>query len=469
MKRITPLMKRLDLIATIIDAVYVVIYAILLYVLFDKLAIPEIIIDTLDLDYTVLGITLSTAQTNTAISLLIGYLFVFVPMTFGNFRRVTSKEFVELDRWLYRTQHLYTAMSFFTLNIFSAGIRFYLGYEIKKLIDGKGFKASMKEYYEMFIALFTKSFWQERNAKKELKKSLSDSQQDLEALTRRDLVMKVLRLTMTYTFLTFIALFIFIPFYWMILTALKTNQELTTFLNPRFFIGLEEMQWINFKVALTQFDFTRYIVNTLYVGILSMFGTLFTTILASFAFSRLEFKGREFIFSILLMTMMIPGELYTITNFITIRNLGWYDSFSALIFPFMTSVFYIFFLRQTFRQIPDTLYRAAQVDGCGDFKYLSRVMIPIARPTIITITILSAIGAWDAYIWPQLVTPSQENWLISVALRGTSFVVGSGSDARPVYNIQLAATALVTAPLLIIFFSLKKYIIRGVGRSGIKG
>jgi len=469
MKRITPFMKRLDLIATFIDALYIIVYAILLYVLFDKLVVPEIIIDTLDLDYVVLGITLSTAQVNTLISLLIGYLIVFVPVTFGNFRRLSSKEFVEIEPWLYRTQHLYAVMSLFTLNVFSASIRAYLGYEIKKLVDGKGFKASLKDYYENTQKLFTKTYWAERKAKKETRKELSESQQDLEAITRKDLITKVLRLTMTYTFLTFVALFIFIPFYWMILTALKTNQELTTFLNPRFFVGLEEMQWINFKVALTQFDFTRYILNTLYVGILSMFGTLFTTILASFAFSRLEFKGREFIFSILLMTMMIPGELYTITNFITIRNLGWYDSFSALIFPFMTSVFYIFFLRQTFRQIPDTLYRAAQVDGCGDFKYLSRVMIPIARPTIITITILSAIGAWDAYIWPQLVTPSQENWLISVALRGTSFVVGSGSDARPVYNIQLAATALVTAPLLIIFFSLKKYIIRGVGRSGIKG
>jgi ABC-type glycerol-3-phosphate transport system permease component len=209
--------------------------------------------------------------------------------------------------------------------------------------------------------------------------------------------------------------------------------------------------------------------NTLFVGILSMLGTVTTTILAAFAFSRLDFKGREFIFSILLMTMMIPGELYTITNFITVTKLNWYNTYFALIFPFMTSVFYIFFLRQSFKQIPDTLYRAAQVDGCGDFKYLTRVMIPIAKPTITTITILSAIGAWDAYIWPQLVAPDRSMWLISVALRGTSFVVGTGSDARPVYNLQLAATALVTVPLLIVFFSLKKYIIAGVGRSGTKG
>ena len=134
----------------------------------------------------------------------------------------------------------------------------------------------------------------------------------------------------------------------------------------------------------------------------------------------------------------------------------------------MYSIF--FFLRQSFKQIPDTLYQAARVDGCGDFKYLTRVMIPIAKPTIITIIILSAIGAWDAYIWPQLVTRTQDNWLISVALRGTSFTTDSGaSDARPVYNVQLAATALVTVPLVILFFTLKKFIISGVGRSGTKG
>jgi ABC-type glycerol-3-phosphate transport system permease component len=134
----------------------------------------------------------------------------------------------------------------------------------------------------------------------------------------------------------------------------------------------------------------------------------------------------------------------------------------------MTSVFYIFFLRQAFRKIPDTLYRAAKVDGCTVFKYLTRVMLPIASPTIITIIILSAMGAWDAYIWPQLVT-NQDHWLISVALRSANFTSGSGSDARPLANLQIGAAALVTVPLLIVFFSLKKYIVSGVGRSGTKG
>jgi len=251
----------------------------------------------------------------------------------------------------------------------------------------------------------------------------------------------------------------------MMITALKTHQELTNAVTPRIFIGISEMQWVNFKVALTQFNFSRYIANTLFVGIVSMIGTVTTTILAAFAFSRLDFKGREFIFSILLMTMMIPGELYTITNYITVRNLGWYDSFYALIFPFMTSVFYIFFLRQSFRQIPDELYYAAKVDGTSDFKYLWRIMVPIAKPTIITITILNAMGTWNAYIWPNLVTDNENFRLVTNGLR-TAYNELSG---QVIFNEQMAAALIVTAPLLAVFFLLKKYIMRGVSRSGIKG
>lgn len=470
MKKQTPRIKLLDLIATLIDIVYIFVALYLTYAMFNLLAIPEPItrIDTA-LVYSYLGITLTAQQVNIFISLLIGYLIVFVPISVGNVKRLRSKELNEIDEWTYRTQILYMLMSFFTFNPFSAVLRFIVGFETKKIFKGEGFKETTIALGKNIASLFQKETYRKIREKREEHKKLSETQIDLERITKADFVMRITRIALTYTFLTLVALFIFIPFYWMVLTALKTNLELTTFLSPRFFVGLEEMHWVNFKIALTRFDFTRYIFNTLFVGIMSTIGTLITTIFAAFAFARLDFKGRDFIFSILLMTMMIPGELYTITNFITIRDLQWYDNFNALIWPFMTSVFYIFFLRQAFKQIPDTLYRAAQVDGCGDMKYLSRVMIPIARPTIITITILSAIGAWDAYIWPQLVIEDPDKWLISVALRSTSFVEGSGSDARPLYNIQLAATALVTAPLLIIFFALKKYIMAGVGRSGTKG
>lgn len=469
MKRITEKIKKFDLIASLIDLVFVLAALALLSYFFIILVEPQFITQVINTTYNVMGFTLTSAQLNAGISLLIGYLIVFVPLTFSHFKRLRSKDVIEMDQWTYRTQFLYAFMSLFTFNPFSFVIRMMMATEILNVVQEYGLKQAFMNVANDTKDLITGKTFKRIKQRRALRKQETESQADLERISRQDLVVKVLVMVATYTFLTMIALFIFIPFYWMMITALKTHQELSNAVTPRMFIGISEMQWVNFKVALTQFNFSRYIANTLIVGILSMIGTVTTTILAAFAFSRLDFKGREFIFSILLMTMMIPGELYTITNYITVRNLGWYDSFYALIFPFMTSVFYIFFLRQSFKQIPDTLYRAAQVDGCGDFKYLRRVMIPIAKPTIITITILSAIGAWDAYIWPQLVAPSEENWLISVALRSTSFVTGEGSDARPVYNLQLAATALVTVPLLIIFFSLKKYIIAGVGRSGTKG
>ncbi len=469
MKRITKEIRKLDFIATLIDTVYILFAIGLIYYLFSVLALPNNITDEVNTTYQILGSTWTSAQVNTAISLLVGYFIVFIPTTFSNWKRVRSKDVIEMDEWTYRSQYLYSFMSLFlSFNPFSAVIRFLNATKILTIVQGHGLKQSLINIKDDLLDFFSGRTFQRMKARRLARKETSESQQDLERISKQDFTLKVLVMVANYTFLTFIALFIFLPFYWMILTALKTNTELTTAVSPRLIIGLSEMQWVNFKVALDRFDFGLYLSNTLFVGLASMVGTVLTTILAAFAFSRLEWKGREFIFSILLMTMMIPGELYTITNYITVRNLGWYDSFYALIFPFMTSIFYIFFLRQTFKQIPDTLYRAARVDGCGDFKYLTRVMIPIAKPTITTITILSAIGAWDAYIWPQLVAPSEKYWLISVALRSTRFTDG-GSDARPVYNVQLAATALVTVPLLIVFFSLKKYILAGVGRSGTKG
>lgn len=485
MKRITKSIKRFDLYASLIDLVFIVAAAWFGLHLFSLLAYNvDDITEVLTNDYTLFnGVVISYTTTNIIISLIVGYLLVFVPTAVGNFKRVFDKETIEIEAWDYRSQILYAFMSLFTFNPFSFVLRMIIANKEMRIIKEcnlwEGFIELLKSIGRGFVKLveIIKNVFKKKEKSTKVKtvrdknEKFVQSQVDIEKANKRAFFNKLILMGMTYTFLTFIAIFIFIPFYWMIITALKTHEELSTAINPRFFIGLEEMQWVNWKVALTnpRYNFLSYIGNTLFVGIVSMIGTVLTTILAAFAFSRLEFKGREFMFSVLLMTMMIPGELYTITNYITVRNLGWYDSFTALIFPFMTSVFYIFFLRQSFKQIPDSLYRAAQVDGCGDFKYLNRVMIPIARPTITTIMILSAIGAWDAYIWPQLVTPSKQYWLVSVALRSTSFTTGVGSDARPVYNVQLAATALVTLPLLIIFFSLKKYIIRGVGRSGTKG
>lgn len=512
MKRITSRLKRLEWIATSIDILFAVIAVALFIYAYVILVEPESLRDIVDVTYHELGLTFTTAQLNVAIAILAGYMLIFIPTAIINTKKLMNKEYIEIDQWSYRTQHLHGAMAFFTFNIFSAGLRAYIGYEMKKIVVGYGFKQTMKNAvliiaklgkgstWEAFgrwllkilknIGLFFKniglailklgkgSTWRhfarysvDKAYRHELKeqKEKEKAELELENASAKTYVGRVTRIVVTYTFLTLMALFIVIPFYWMILTALKTDNELSNLLQPRFFIGLSEMQWVNFKVSLTQFNFLQYLGNTIFVGVMSMLGTVFTTILASFAFARLKFKGRDFIFSILLMTMMIPGELYVITNFITINEFRLGDTFAALILPFMTSVFYIFFLRQTFKQIPDTLYQAARVDGCGDFKYLTRVMLPIARPTIITIVILSAIGAWNAYIWPRLVIRDENKWLVSVALRSLNFSDGSGGEARTMFNYQLAATSIVTVPLLIIFFSLKKFIISGVGRSGTKG
>lgn len=272
-----------------------------------------------------------------------------------------------------------------------------------------------------------------------------------------------------YTFLTIVAIFILIPFYWMLITAFKTNGlielEETT---GAFYFFPPEITFANFiRVfgAASNVNFGRYYFNTIFVGLVTMVMTVVTTVLASFAFARLNFKLKEPLFALLIATMMIPGEMMVITNFQTISILQWRDTFQALILPFGISVFYIFFLRQTFQQIPNELYLAAKVDGYGDFQYLWKVMIPMAMPTIVTIIILDMMGTWNAYVWPQLVTESRDMLMVSNGLMS----IFQSSEFANWNNIKLAASVVVTTPLLIVFMIFKNYIMRGVSRSGIKG
>ena len=276
-----------------------------------------------------------------------------------------------------------------------------------------------------------------------------------------------------YTGLVLFALFVIIPFYWMILTSLKSNADLTV-IPPKLLLGINELNFQNFPNAFARAPFARNMANTVIVAIISTVGTLLTTILASFAFARLNFRGKDLLFMIFISTMMIPGEIFVITNYSTVAQIGWLgadeiaqtygQALLAMTFPFMTSVFYIFFLRQTFRSIPDELYLAAKVDGTSDFKYLVKIMIPIAMPTITTITILNAMGTWNAYIWPNLVTDNADFRLVTDGLRN-AYTDGIGV----VFNEQMAAALIVTIPILLVFLFLKKYIMRGVSRSGIKG
>lgn len=279
-----------------------------------------------------------------------------------------------------------------------------------------------------------------------------------------------IRQSWVITMLILFGLFVVVPFYWMVLTSFKTEAEVLIS-PPILWINPGNWRFSNFSAAMETAPFLRYMGNTVLVSSISTVGTVITTVLAAFAFARLNFNGRDFLFMILISTMMIPGEIFVITNFLTVVELGWiqnqtyFNAILAMTLPFMTSIFYIFFLRQSFRQIPNELYYAAKVDGTTDFKYLYKVMIPIALPTIITITILNAMGTWNAYIWPRLVTQQQEFRLVSNGLRDAF----SDIAGRIMYNEQMAAALLVTFPLLVVFLLLKKYIIRGVSRSGIKG
>lgn len=265
-----------------------------------------------------------------------------------------------------------------------------------------------------------------------------------------------------YLFLIVMALIVLFPFYWMIISSLKSLEEyrLST---PTFWPRMILLS--NYLDAFTTANLGRLFINTMIVGIVSTILSLIITILTAFAFARLEFKGKDLLFAGLLATMMIPGELFTITNYSTVTTFGWINTYTVLIVPFLVSVFYIYLLRQTFLQIPNELYLAAKVDGTSDFKYLWKVMVPLALPTLISITILKMMGAWNSYIWPRLVANDEAHRMITNGLRN-AFTETTG-DVN--YPVQMAAVALVSAPLFLVFVFLRKYIMSGVSRSGIKG
>jgi multiple sugar transport system permease protein len=261
------------------------------------------------------------------------------------------------------------------------------------------------------------------------------------------------------------ALIVLFPFYWMIISSLKTLNEYEL-RDPTFFPKV--IHWQNYTNAFQKANMGRLLLNTVYVGIMSTALSLVITILSAFAFARLEFKGKNALFGFLLATMMIPGELFTITNYITVNRFGWMHTFTALIVPFLVSVFYIYLLKQNFQQIPNELYLAAKIDGTTDLKYLWKVMIPLALPTIISITILKMMGAWNSYMWPKLVANDELHRLITNGLREMDFSE-DGNQGRIDYPRQMAAVAMVSFPLFMVFVFLRKYIMKGVSRSGIKG
>ena len=289
-------------------------------------------------------------------------------------------------------------------------------------------------------------------------------QQDMQQVAAHQRVIQIAAKALTYAFLFLMALIVIFPFYWMIISSLKTVGEYRLAIPTLF---PKYLDWKNYLEVFTNQDLLlgQLFMNTLYVGIVSTILSLVITVISAFAFARLEFKGKNALFGFLLATMMIPGELFTITNFQTVYKMGWLNTYTVLIVPFLVSVFYIYLLRQNFLQIPNELYLAAKVDGTTDLKYLWKVMIPLSLPNLISITILKMMGAWNSYMWPRLVANDQAHRLITNGLR-SAFTDASGNTDIPV---QMAAVGLVSLPLFLVFVFLRKYIMKGVSRSGIKG
>lgn len=281
-----------------------------------------------------------------------------------------------------------------------------------------------------------------------------------------------------YSFLTVMAFVVIVPFYWMLNVSFQSSNEVLNSLNVSFFPKVFSPQnytnvFLYSSAAQGNIDFSRYLFNTILVAFFTTLGGTFFSILVAFALARLNFKGRDLIFTILLATMMIPGEMLVISNFVTVSRLGWVNadnsgSYLAVIIPFLVSIFHIYLLRQTFKQIPNELYYAAKVDGCTDFKYLWKVMVPMAKSSIVTIVILRIMGTWNAYIWQDIVA-NEKYKLVTTWLRSSFVDLADTGSGRVLTNYQMAATVIVTVPLLLLFIFFRKYIMSGVSRSGVKG
>lgn len=289
-------------------------------------------------------------------------------------------------------------------------------------------------------------------------------ERDMQKVSTKQKIVKICVQTALYLFLGVMALIVLFPFYWMLVSSVKTMPE---YIRPIPTLIPHTWDFHNYVEVFQNEDLLlgQLFANTLFVGVVSTLLSLIITVLSAFAFARLEFKGKNLLFAALLATMMIPGELFTITNYQTVNSFGWLNTFTVLIVPFLVSVFYIYLLKQNFQQVPNELYLAAKVDGTTDLKYLWKVMIPLALPTLISITILKMMGSWNSYMWPRLVANDEAHRLITNGLR-TAFTSAEGVTDVP---LQMAAIAVVSAPLFLVFVFLRKYIMKGVSRSGIKG
>ena len=274
---------------------------------------------------------------------------------------------------------------------------------------------------------------------------------------------RAVRRAVTYVLLALWAVIVLFPFYWMVLTSVKSYSAYSAERIPAFFTLSPTLQ--NYRDAFTAVPLGRYFLNTVIFTVATTAIMLVVITLAAFAFARLNFRGKQLAFTCFLALMMIPNELVIITNFVTITDAGLRNTFWGLILPSVTSVFYIYLLKENFAQIPNELYYAAKVDGTSDFKYLWKVMLPICRPTVVTIVILKVIECWNSYVWPRLITDDPNYFLVSNGIQE----IRENGFGRENIPAMMAAVVVISVPLILLFFLFRKKIMAGVSRGGIKG
>ena len=289
------------------------------------------------------------------------------------------------------------------------------------------------------------------------------NQVDYEKIEHAAQVRYRVKMTLIYVFLAFWGIMVLFPFYWMILTSLKSYSAYNSEFIPKLFTLSPTLQ--NYSEAFTAVPLAKYFGNTLLFTVVTTALMVVVTVLAAFAFSRLSFRGKDLAFTLFLSLMMIPSELVVITNFVTITNLDMRNTFQGLILPSVTSVFYIYLLKENFSQIPDELYYAAKVDGTSDLKYLLKVMVPICKPTLVTVTILKVIECWNSYVWPRLITDNQNYFLVSNGIQE----IRENGFGRENIPAMMAAVVVISVPLIVLFLVFRKKIMAGVARGGTKG
>ncbi len=290
-----------------------------------------------------------------------------------------------------------------------------------------------------------------------------ERQIDYEKVRKKANMRKTISAVLLYTLLAFWALIVLFPFYWMVLTSVKSYGAYNAEHIPKFFTLSPTLQ--NYVDAFTAVSLGKYLLNTLLFTLVTTAVMLVVITLAAFAFARLEFRGKNLAFTLFLSLMMIPNELVIITNFTTITNLGLRNSFTGLILPSVTSVFYIYLLKENFAQVPDGLYYAAKVDGTSDLRYLRKVLIPICKPTLITIVILKVIECWNSYVWPRLITDDPNYYLVSNGIQE----IRENGFGRENIPAMMAAVVVISVPLIVLFLIFRKKIMAGVARGGTKG